>query len=650
VKLRAFIGVLGVSVSAFAAPAPSQAEIDTALKAALDVRDSNEDDTYVDVAGAFVVEEVDVRLALEYARFERTKGAQGVPRRTALEEVGTGEDSKVVALPIPEVVQATIRARDEYIARVPANKDREKNAILYAFDGADVLFVYGQFAEARARFERIYGERGLRDPWGLRAWEKLVSIAAKSHELDRAEALARANPSSDLSTDVFWAVSYARAERAADKKKVWAEAAQRQEDAFRAGPKRKEAARAAMRAAFAWKQARNVGRAIGVYESFIRENASERLDAERVTSLQLAYEDLAATYHGMFDYSKAADTYGAIASHPRFEQTSRKDAARNAMVLYAALGRRDKVLEEHAILSKLTLTDEERANADYLVADTPQAFASYYERYKASAFASTHALEAAWKVAQSKKRTDAGYRAWLENTVAAWQRLGKNTAPYADMGAEADLALIDDELVKKFDYDTGHHRYVTLSAEDVLGKPTARYDLDVREAAAYDTRLAHLIRTYASPTFIAAAIARRGSLYDSLRSGLYDCAGSQFKVVPPDLVRVLAQMRASGDDKVVDKADAIQEAIKKAWQLKRDQEIDVNDAVMIGRYAQASALAKAWDLKMPAVTHARSRLTYFARIIDEAKLRLYVTSTLDPTDPTKKLTYVDGMFVHQPLP
>src|SRR5439155_515003 len=165
-----------------------------------------------------------------------------------------------------------------------------------------------------------------------------------------------------------------------EKKKVWAEAARLCEDAFRAGPRRKEAARAAMRAAFAYEQIRNVARAIGVYESYIHENAPDARDADRITSLELAYGELAIAYHGSFEYSKAADTYAAIASHPRFEQTARKDAALNAMLLYSVLGRRDKLLAEHAIVSKLALTDEERANVDYLAAGTPQALASYYAR------------------------------------------------------------------------------------------------------------------------------------------------------------------------------------------------------------------------------------------------------------------------------
>ena len=77
--------------------------------------------------------------------------------------------------------------------------------------------------------------------------------------------------------------------------------------------------------------------------------------------------------------------------------------------------------------------------------------------------------------------------------------------------------------------------------------------------------------------------------------------------------------------------------------------VDLTDAVMVRRYAQARALAMAYSIETPAVAHAIARLAYFTAIVDEPKLRRYVTSTPDPADPSKTLAYSEGMFLQRPV-
>jgi hypothetical protein len=195
--------------------------------------------------------------------------------------------------------------------------------------------------------------------------------------------------------------------------------------------------------------------------------------------------------------------------------------------------------------------------------------------------------------------------------------------------------MATDEIMGKVDQKTG--KFIQ----------TGKYQADAKEADKYDQQLQHIVATYPSLEFVPAAIARQGSLYDSLRTGLYYCAGSGFKIIPPKFQTILNQMRNSGRDDLVDQADNIEAAIKQGWRDKRDQEINANDEIMVRRYAQAHALAKAYNVKTPSVTRALGRLAYFTDIIGDAKMRQYVTGTTDPTDPakTRKLTYSDGMYV-----
>ena len=139
-------------------PEPTVKEVEDAKAAAIDVRDSNEDDKYLDNAAFFVVEEADILRDLEYKRFEDSKGTSGVAKRDQVRFDAEGPDRKVVKDAVPPVVLTSMQARDEYVSRVPQQLDAQKRGIEYQFYSADMYFVYGQFDEARARCEPMYKE------------------------------------------------------------------------------------------------------------------------------------------------------------------------------------------------------------------------------------------------------------------------------------------------------------------------------------------------------------------------------------------------------------------------------------------------------------------------------------------------------------
>ena len=71
-----------------------------------------------------------------------------------------------------------------------------------------------------------------------------------------------------------------------------------------------------------------------------------------------------------------------------------------------------------------------------------------------------------------------GYHDWLQEhrqrldvLASTPKRHGeRRSSPYADYGAEAEFTPLDEEIHDKFDYETGHHKYVDLHAEDIIGK------------------------------------------------------------------------------------------------------------------------------------------------------------------------------------
>jgi hypothetical protein len=117
--------------------APEPIEVETARKAAISVRDSNEDDKYLQPSAYMVVDVAHQELQDQYKRFARSKGSEGIEPRTELQFEGEGEDRKVKVDAVPPPVLAAIAAREDYIQRVPPAIDPDKNHDLYAFQAAD---------------------------------------------------------------------------------------------------------------------------------------------------------------------------------------------------------------------------------------------------------------------------------------------------------------------------------------------------------------------------------------------------------------------------------------------------------------------------------------------------------------------------------
>jgi hypothetical protein len=222
---------------------------------------------------------------------------------------------------------------------------------------------------------------------------------------------------------------------------------------------------------------------------------------------------------------------------------------------------------------------------------------------------------------------------------------GKSEAlgpPFADYAAEAEYSLDDDEIHVNYDYETGHHKYAGAT-EDVLLK----YKSDAKEAQKYDELLEHITSTYPSLEWVPAAIARQGSVYDSLRTGLYNAVPPQIAYFTAKQNALLKQLEASGRPELQDKADELRTNVKELWRTKKETELTAADQLMVQRYAKAVALARKYNVRNDEVTHAIARLAYFTDIIGNDKMRGYVTQTKDPTDPSnsRTLSYSDGMYL-----
>jgi hypothetical protein len=699
---RYWIVVLQVAIE----QSPSPEEVRLARETAAAVRDSNEDDKYLMVAAYYVVTTAEKVLEDQYRKHEISAGTQGFPKRVQVVFEGEGLAQKVVKDEVPPEVLQAIRARDEYNERIPLDRDPQKNGLLYAFQSADLYFVYGQFAEARARFRPLYDQYCGVNEWGYKAWEKLISMSnfelnadesrklvegkscAYNEETQRAEEAIR--------KPVKQGVAYLDARRlyedaekmgdGADRKKKWREAAAAYKVALDAAPERDEAPEAAMNGAFAYKQVGEYDKAIEMYELFIARYGNDaKLDKlsqgdpkanvapepkkyeERVQYLKGAYDALAGAYVLFFNYPRAAETFDKIGNNRHFQTDARREAGRQALGLYASLGDRASMQRMRGRIAELGGSPQEMAEADFIVASAElkkwdpygadqganqgarraaqRAMDDYYTAYKSRPGAEQYVVQAAYWAARARKSVLAGDTSrWWQATIEAfekWRRVAPQTdgrssalgSREAGMAAEAEFTMLDEQITAKFDYESGHHRYAG-TANEVVGQ----YARDVGAAKQWYDALQGVIDAYLSPEWTVAALSRQGSLYDSLRTGLYNTRPPALKMFDKKQEALLKRAEESDNPALQEAADKLRVDRQTDWRTRRDQELDGADTIMVDRYANSVALGRRYNVSGPPVVRAIRRLAFVTELIGEAKMKQF-------TMGVKDLSYVDGMFL-----
>lgn len=686
---------------------PQPAEIKAARDSAASVRDSNEDDKYLQPSAYYVVTIAEKVLDDQYRQFNESGGKQGLEKREELHFTGEGDARKPVKDPVPQAVLDAVKARDEYNDRIPLDRDPQKNGLLYAFQSADLFFVYGDFENAKKRFRPLYDQYCGVNEWGYKSWEKLISMsnfegdAAESRKLAEGKSCAYDAETKKAEDSIRKPVKqgvayldarklYEEAEKMQDgpeRAKKWREAAAAYKVALDSAPDRDEAPEAAMNGAFAYKQVGEYDKAIEMYELFISRYGNEKTlsglkngDAkakppvaanpkkyeERVKYLQNAYDALAGAYVLFFNYPRAAETYDKISNNGNFPQKDRREAARQGLSLYASLGDRGGMTRARERFATLGASPKETAEADFIVASAElkrwdpysgddgangaarrsaqRAMEDYYTVNKNKEAAAQYVVQAAYWSAKTRKAVLAGDTdKWWNQTIDAfekWKRVapaegGKNSAlgsKEANMAAEADFTLQDAEINRAFDYETGHHRYKGTMVEVVNN-----YNKDAVEAKKYYDKLQHIIDAYVSPEWTTAAIARQGSLYDSLRTGLYNTRPPDLKIFDAKTEALLKRAENSDNPDLQEKADAARVNAQKAWRDKRDQELNSADQIMIDRYGNAVVLAKRYNVANPQVIRSIRRLAFFTDVIGEAKMKQF-------TAGVKDLNYTEGMF------
>ena len=132
-------------------------------------------------------------IAISRSSAGKTRAARRASSRARTRSsTGPTGDKKVVVDAFPDVIQTSMRARDEYIQRVPPERDKQNHGADYAFYAADQYYLYGHFDQAEPRFEAIYKERCGKDALGYEAWKRLIVMSNLQKNAERSRELAEA--------------------------------------------------------------------------------------------------------------------------------------------------------------------------------------------------------------------------------------------------------------------------------------------------------------------------------------------------------------------------------------------------------------------------------------------------------------------------
>ena len=178
--------------------------------------------------------------------------------------------------------------------------------------------------------------------------------------------------------------------------------------------------------------------------------------------------------------------------------------------------------------------------------------------------------------------------------------------PEADDAARAELDRIDAELVAHFDYETGDE--VAFSASDrhleTWDWPSLekkwRAALSAREG--YAERIDRIIDAQPSPPLTVRALARRGSLADSMRRGLMTLEQRGFVVISPTLHAGIERV-ASLDDAGVGSVEQQEAMLRQGFEMWRQREGDALVERAIAAYAWAAVVARGYVVAFVDVRH-----------------------------------------------
>ena len=629
-----------------------------------EVRDSNVDDVYLAESARRVVESLK-RIASRDVEEGRLVVRDEPP-------APIGEPLKVHPVAMPETVQRLARAREIYLTRVSPARDTEGVRAAYDYNNALLLYWYGYWPQAEARFTRIYEDRctGVEaDATGQIAWENLRAMAMATNDKDeirrlatdiqdrectfsaRAEKIDCSRPANrdkpicragaDLNALVYQDALdvYKQAGQASGAERValYEQSATMLLAAVNTNPNDRQAPIALEYAALALEATNRFDSAAQLYQRIIDEagpRKAEDLEEQRSLDAILAnaHFKLAYTASRNFDFDRAVENYRVLADSPRFAkstdpevQSKRADGLVNSAVLLEQLQRYPEATKYYRRVYDTVDDPATKRNALYRIAEMaykqrryPQAIQGmrdFIKVYGGDDEAGELLVLAYWRIAQSWKARGRikDYRAALEDVTSAFKRTGQPPGSIAaGYAAEARFILVDDRIksFESFQIKPGKPKTVQ-GYVDTITKQIGDGSKQAQSIAdGYES-----VFPYRRPRWTIAGYVRQGRAYEILARSILNTP----IVLPADLQRAFRRAdEYEREEYQLDFEDKVRQVL--------DSKVRPVECFAVARYALAARAGRAGSFDTEYTRIAIDRLQAYgderiAECIAEAQAR-----------------------------
>lgn len=160
-----------------------------AQQAAVAVRDSENAGQRLEPAAFYAVDLAFLQVEQDQLSYRQSRGKRGLEPRSGPKQ--RNENGKVVIErePLPAAIRAWNIAQQEYIDRVPFDKDIWHRSVIFEFQIGVSYYDYGQLDIAASRLTPVYEKHCWQHVEGFEAWRRLVDIARWTADQDRLESL-----------------------------------------------------------------------------------------------------------------------------------------------------------------------------------------------------------------------------------------------------------------------------------------------------------------------------------------------------------------------------------------------------------------------------------------------------------------------------
>lgn len=645
-----------------------------------EVRDSNLDDSHLAESARRVVESLR-RISELDAETGRVAVRKDPP-------TPTGEPLAVRPVPMPEIIQRLARAREIYLSRVSPDKDSEGVREAYDYNNALLLYQYGYWPQATARFARIYEERCTgpeADETGQVAWENLRAMAIATENSEEIRRLAtdiqqrgctftadagkidctkpdnRNKPvcraGEDLNALVYQdalAIYTKAAEAEGDaQRQLYEQSATMLVNAVNRNPNDRQAPVALEYAALALEKTSRFESAASLYQRIINEvGPREAEDAEEQNTLDQilsnAYFRLAYNANRFFDFDRAVENYRVLADSKRFTestnpdiQVKQTDALVNSAIILERLQRYTEASRYYRRVYETIPDEDVKRRALYRIAEMAykqgqhtqaiRAMNEFIQRYRGDGQAGELVVQAEWRIAQSQLalRRTRDYNQALSSVISGYERSGQPPGSIAAEYAAEARFIKADAAIKDFEnFKIAPGNPKTMKA--YVDRLTSQIDDGSRRVNAIVQGYEPVLE-YRRPAWTIASFVRQGRAYEVLARAILNAPF----VMPADMNKTLRRVaREDREDIRLQVEDQVRQVL--------DEKVRPVECFAIARYALSARAGRAGSIDDEFTRTAIDRLQAYgderiAECIAEAQAR----------DATFQ-AYVPGEFARAP--